>query len=151
SMVPQAITLAADGDDRRVVQEPVENRRGAGHVSNELAPIFQGAITGHQRAASLVPPHDDLEQRFATAFGQILHAHVINDEKIRFEVLVQDAVLPFECLVLEEVPHDVEDRAVENDMSLLDRLIADRLCEERLASAWRADQEHVLPFADETA
>src|SRR5215470_10957490 len=36
-------------------------------------------------------------------------------------------------------------------MSLLDRLIAERLCEERLASAWRADQEHVFPFADEAA
>jgi hypothetical protein len=53
-------------NDLCVVQETVQNRRGGGHVAQELAPILQGAIFGHRRATSLsrrnqkrpaLPPH----------------------------------------------------------------------------------------------
>ena len=44
ALVTQAITLARDLDDLRMVQEPVEDRRGAGHVADQLAPIQERAV-----------------------------------------------------------------------------------------------------------
>lgn len=52
---------------------------------------------------------------------------------------------------MEKVPHHVEDRTVEDDHPLLDRLIADRLRQVRLAHPRRSEQQHVASLADEAA
>ncbi len=43
-----------DGDDFGVVQKVVENRRSAGDVADEFAPVFQGAIGKAIIAADLI-------------------------------------------------------------------------------------------------
>ncbi len=39
-----AITFAGDGDDLGVVQEPVEDGSGGGHIAKQYAPFFQQAL-----------------------------------------------------------------------------------------------------------
>ena len=52
-----------EGDDLSVVEEAVEDGRGAGHVAQELAPVFEWSVAGHDGASGLVSAHDDLELR----------------------------------------------------------------------------------------
>ena len=66
--VPQAVASALEGDDLGVVKEAVEDGRGTGHVAEELTPVFEWSVTGHDGASGLVAAHVDLEQVFAAPF-----------------------------------------------------------------------------------
>ena len=47
--VPQPIALAGNRDDVSVVQEPIQDRRRRGHVTDQLAPVLQWPIRRHHR------------------------------------------------------------------------------------------------------
>ena len=81
--------------------------------------------------------------------GQLLEAHVVDDEQVGLEVAAQEAVTLGEGLPREEVGDEVEDGPVAHDEALLDGLVADCLGEVGLADAGRADQEDVVVLADE--
>ena len=72
--------------DFTVVKEAVEDGRGAGHVTEELAPVFEWSVAGHDGASGLVAAHDDLEQVFAAPLGQLFHSHVVDDQEVGTEV-----------------------------------------------------------------
>jgi hypothetical protein len=59
----------------------------------------------------------------------LLHAHVVDDEQVGLEVLGEDFVVAGEGLVVKEVAHNIEDRAVQDQAALLDGLVAERLDE----------------------
>ena len=84
-------------------------------------------------------------------FGQLLHAHVVDDQQVRLEVPGQHLVLARQGFVVQEVADHVEDRAVQHDEALLDGLVAEGLGQEALADARRPDQQHVAGLADEAA
>ena len=44
----ETIASAGDGDDLGVVEKAVEDGGGGGHVPEQLAPFFQGAVGGHK-------------------------------------------------------------------------------------------------------
>ena len=88
----EPVALAGDGDNLRVVQKAIEDRGGGGHVLQELAPVFRGAVAGHDRRFVFVPAHDDLEEIFPGMFGELLESHVVDDEEIGLEIMPQDFV-----------------------------------------------------------
>jgi hypothetical protein len=145
--VPQSVASALEGDDFGVVEEAVEDGCGAGHVAEELAPIFEGAVAGHDGASGLVASHDDLEEVFAAALGELLHAHVVDDEQIRAKVAGKDGAVIAEDFLVEKVPDDVEDGAIEGGVALLDGGVADGLGEVGLAGAWGPHEEDVSGVA----
>jgi hypothetical protein len=102
-----------------VVQEAVEDGRCAGHVAEELAPVFEWAVAGHDDASGLVSAHDDLEETFAAALGELLHAHVVDDEQVGSEVVGDHGVVLAEGFSSEEVVDDIEDGAIERGAALL--------------------------------
>ena len=53
-LVSQPIAAPCDGDHFGVVQEPVEDRRGAGDVAHQLAPVLQRPVRGHNGRTRLV-------------------------------------------------------------------------------------------------
>ena len=57
-------------------------------------------------------PHDDLEQVLARALRQLLHSHVIDDQQIWLEIVLQDPLVTFHRLVVQEVADRDEDRPV---------------------------------------
>ena len=140
-----------EGDDFGVVEEPIEDSGGAGYVADELAPVFEWSVAGHDGAACLVSSHDDLEEVFAAAFWELLHAHVIDDEEVGPEVSCEGGIVMIDGFFVKEVSNDVEDGAVEGGSALLDGGVADGLGDVGLACSWRPDEEHVFPLMEELA
>ena len=134
-----------------MVQEPVNDGSGGGHVGQQLAPFLQRAVAGHDGGAVFVATHDDFQQVFARVFGQLFEAHVVNDDQIGLEVFAHGAFLLVEGFVFEEVAHQIENGAVEHLKVHLDGLVTDGLGQMGFADAGRADEQHVLGFADELA
>jgi len=79
-----------------MVQEAVQDRRRGRDVSQQLVPVLQGMVRGHHRGHRLAPSQDDLEEALAGTLGQLFDAHVIDDQKVRLQILGQHFVLPGE-------------------------------------------------------
>jgi len=61
-----AVALAVGDDGGDVVQEPVDEADGGGLVSEELAPVLEGAVAGAAEAGGLVGGGgDEPEQQLA--------------------------------------------------------------------------------------
>jgi hypothetical protein len=126
-----------------MVEEAVEDGRGARHVAEQLAPVFERTVARHDRAPRLVAAHDDFEEVFTAALGELLHAHVVDDEEVRPEIVGDHGVVLAEGFGSEEVVDDVEDGTIERGATLLDGGIADSLGEVRLAGARGSHEEHI--------
>ena len=64
------VALSRDRDDLGVMQEAIQDGRGAGNVTDQFAPIFKRSIARHHSAAGLITPHDDLEEVLAASLRQ---------------------------------------------------------------------------------
>jgi hypothetical protein len=149
--VLEPIASSFEGDDLGVVEEPVEDGGGAWHVADELAPIFEWSVACHDGASGLVAPHDDLEEVFPAVLGELLHAHVIDDEEIGSEVAGERGVVVFDRFFVEEVADDIEDGSVEHGSALLDGGVADGLGDVGLAGSWWSHEENVACVVEELA
>jgi hypothetical protein len=105
----QAVTPPVHLHQLGVVQEPIQNRGGARRISQELVLVFKRTVRCHHRQPGLVPAHHNLEEALAGTPGQLLYAHVVDDQQLGLEVLVQGLVLLAQHVVVEEVPEQVED------------------------------------------
>jgi hypothetical protein len=83
--------------------------------------------------------------------GSCFSPIVVNDDQVGLQVFAHGALLLVERLVFEEVPHQIEDGAVEDVEVHLDGLVTDGLGQMRFADAGRAEEQHILGFADELA
>ena len=71
-----------------------------GHVAQQLAPVLDGAVAGHDGGAVLVAAHDYFQEVFAGVFGQGFESHVVHDQEVGLEVAAQNAVLLVEGLMI---------------------------------------------------
>jgi hypothetical protein len=147
----EAITFAGDGDDLGVVQEPVDDGPGGGHIAEQFAPFFQWSVAGHDGGTVFVTAHDDFQQVFAGVFWQLFQAHVVNDDQVGFQVFADGLVHLVKGFVFHEVAHQIEDGAVEDMEVLADGLVADGLGQMGFADTGRAEEQHVLGFTDKPA
>lgn len=149
--VSEPVAATFEGDDLGGVKEAVEDGGGAWDVADELAPVFEWSVAGHDGAACLVSPHDDLEEVLAASFGQLLHAHVVDDEEIGSQVSGENGVVVIDGFFMEEVSYDIEDGSVESGSALLDGGVADGLGEVCLSGAWWSDEEDISGLVEELA
>jgi len=96
-----------------------------------------------------VAAHDDLQDVLAGPLGQLLEAHVVDDEQVGFEVLTQGAIFLEQGFVLEEIADEIEDGSIADEQVALDRFVADRLGDVGLAQTGRAKEEDIGVLADE--
>jgi hypothetical protein len=66
-----------------MVQEAVQDGSSRRHVGEQLAPIFQRPVAGHDRGTIFVTAHHHFQQILAGLFGQCLESHVVDDDQIR--------------------------------------------------------------------
>jgi hypothetical protein len=149
--VLEPIASSFEGNDLGVVEEPVEDGGGAWDVTDELAPVFERSIAGHDGAFGLVASHDDLEEIFPAVLGELLHAHVVDDEEIGSEVARERGVVVLDGFFVEEVANDIEDGSVEHGSALLDGGVADGLGDVGLAGSWWSHEENVAGVVEELA
>lgn len=133
------------------MQEPIQDGGGAGNIADQLAPVFLRTIAGHHRRPEFVPAHDDLEQVLTGSLWQLLHPHVIDDQQIRLEVSLQDAIVPLHRLVMEKVANRIEDRSVVHREARSDGRDANRLAEMTLARSRRTEPQNVALVTNEVA
>ena len=62
-MIFEPIAVALDVDHPRMMQQPIENRRGDDRIAEELLPIDEALVRGQDRRAFLVPVGDELEKQ----------------------------------------------------------------------------------------
>ena len=151
SGVLEAVAFAGDGDDGGVMEEAVEDGPRGGDVLEEFSPVLERAVAGHDGGAGFVAAHDDLEQVLPGVLGQGAQTHVVDDQEVGLDVLLEHAIALLEGIVGQEVADQVKDRAVADDEALLDRLIPDGLGEHGFADARRADEQNVGFCSNEVA
>ena len=151
ALIFEAVAAAGDGDGLGVVEEAIQDGTGGGHVAQELAPVFDGPVAGHDGGTVFVAAHDHFQEVFAGVFGQGLESHVIDDQKVGLEIAAQDSVLLVEGFVFEEVAHQIEDGAVEDLEVELDGFVAQGLGQVRFADPGRADEQKIGGLANELA
>ena len=146
----EAIAFAGDLDDLGMMEEAVEDGGSGGDVSEEFAPLFDGAVGGHEGGAHFVTTHDDLEEVFSALGGQLLDAHVVDDEQIATEVGFERFLVTQGMFALgTEFGDGVEDRTVEDVLACFDQGVADGLGEVAFANSGRADEEHIAALSNE--
>lgn len=78
-MFSQAVRCAFDLRDDRVMQQPVEQRRGDHAIAEHLTPFAEAAIGRQDDRAALVAGVDELEEQSA-ADGQV--TDLVDDEQV---------------------------------------------------------------------
>lgn len=132
-------------------QEPIQNGGGGRDIANQFTPIFDRTIRRHDRRFHLMTPQDDLKEIFARLLGQMLDAHVIDDQQIGLEVFRQDSILTGEGLIRHQLPHQVEDRTIQDRKAQPNCLGAQGLNQMAFAHARRTDEEDIARLTDEVA
>jgi len=74
-----------------------------------------------------VATHDDFEQELTALFRQMLHAHVVEDQQVWFEVAIEDSIVSLEGFVVQEVANAVENAAVVNGEAVSNQLSSNAL------------------------
>ena len=110
-----------------MVEEAVEHGADGGRIAEQLAPVFHGAVRGHQRAGPFVAPHNNLQEFFGGGQGQLAHAEVIDDEQRHGDQGLREAfALAVEGCFGEIIEQRVR-FAVEDAITLLDGRLAEGL------------------------
>ncbi len=65
----ESIGFALDGNNLRVVYQPIHQGDDAGGVGKDFAPLLEGAIGSDQGRALFIAPGDDLEQQVGVTVG----------------------------------------------------------------------------------
>ncbi len=117
----EAITFAGDLDDFRPMEKSVENRRRAGDIADQLAPIIERSIARHHGRTELVSAHDDLEQVFTGSLRQLLHSHVVDDQQVGLQIALEEFLVSVHRLVVKEISDRIKDRSVVHRKSRTDR------------------------------
>jgi hypothetical protein len=107
-----------------MVQEAVEDGGGYHRIPEDLAPFAYTAIAGHQEAAPLIAPRDELEEemRGVGLEGQI--AELIDDQELRLGEVAQPLLDPIIEVGLGEARHERGRRDKEHRVAVVDHLTA---------------------------
>ena len=147
----EPVAAALHRNDFGVMEEPVQNRSGSGHVIQEFAPFLNWPVGSHESGFIFITTHHDFKKHFAGFGRQDLESHVINDQEIRLEITAQGSVQLRGRLVGLELLDQVKDGAVKNLEARFDDMIADGLSQMTFPQARWSDQEDIPALPDELA
>src|SRR5207244_7471352 len=79
---------------RRVMQEPVQYRRGDDRVAENRTPVTVALVRGQEDTAALVPPADELEEDRGPQIVQRQVTHFINHQNLGGQIDPHPPVQP---------------------------------------------------------
>ena len=109
------------------MEEAVEERGNRGRIAEQLGPVVDWPIGGHQGAGPFVATHDQLEQVLRRRVREFAHAEIVDDQQV---CGAQGLEMLFACAVESGVGELFEQDvgfAVDDPVSLLDGGEADGL------------------------
>ena len=137
--------------DLGMSQEPVENGRGRRYVAKKLAPILGWSICSNQGRSGFVTAYEDLQEIFRGTGAKLLHAEVLEDQKIDARKLI-DEVAPLPCgFSFGEILSQIEDTPNDGSMAGPDGADCDGDGNVGFSDAGRSDQQDSLMRGDETS
>ena len=148
---PETIASPRDGDDLGPGEETIEDGRCGRNVADQQAPVLEGTVGGHEGRPQLEAAHDDLEQMLPALPGEILEPHVVDDQKVRPQILSEDLVPLVEGLGTHQFPHGIEDGPVQDRSSHAGNLVSQSLDEMGLPDTGRPADEHIPFFVQDVA
>jgi len=136
-------------DERRVVQETVDQRDNACGVGEHLAPFGEVAIGGDQGAPVLIPPRDQLEHQIGMAIGVGEVADLVDHQQVRAGVMAQAATQRGIAVECAEIAEQLAGAGEQHGVAAGQRLVGDVLGDHRLADAVGADEHDVGGVVEE--
>ena len=144
-------TVTFDVDDRRVVQQPVEDRGGDHLVAEDLTPAGQALVGRDQDRPPLVAPRHQLKKQVGPQPVQRQVADLIDDQKLGLdellELFVQTALLVGSRQGGDQAGRRGEGGAVAQSA----RFQPQPHGQMSLAHSRRAKQQHIVRVGQETA
>jgi hypothetical protein len=144
-------SVAADGDDVAVMEQPVEDGGGDDGVAEGGAPFPDRAVAGDQQAAALIAPRDELEEemRGVTLEGQV--AEFVDHEQLGLGVEGEPVLKPAFDMGLGEGGEEPGGRGEQDGEAEPHGFTAEGHGQVRLADTGRAQQEQGIAIGDPAA
>ena len=137
--------MVLDVDHLRMMEKPVEDRRGDDRVAEELLPIAEAFVRGQDRRAFLVPVGDELEKEIRLAAVDRQVAGLVDDDETGAVIGLALALGFLELADQRLHGCEVDPDAV---AAGLDRQGGGQM---GLADTWRAQEDDVFAVGDEPA
>ncbi len=80
-MGPEAVGVSLDLDDDGVVEQAIEESGGDDVVTEDLAPLLEGAVGGEDHGAALVSGVDQLEEEVGAALRERQVTDLVDDQE----------------------------------------------------------------------
>ena len=104
----QTIASTGDLDDFSLLQKPIQDGSGGGDITQELPPLFNGAVGGHKSGAILMTANNNFQENFRALGWEMFHTKIVNGQKIGFEKTLESALGLSGRLVSLEITHQVK-------------------------------------------
>ena len=73
------------------MEQLIEDNSDNGDVADEMTPVFDGPVAGHERGTQFVAPHDDFKEMLSGPGWTLFEPHVVDDQQVGFQVFSQQA------------------------------------------------------------
>ncbi len=118
--VVHSVAPSLQSDDLGMVEEAIEDSPGCRGISQHLAPVFQGAVGGHDNRALLVSAYHNFEQVFRRRGRQPLHPQVLQHEQIHLAKVIHQVLAGAGGFSLSHVLDEVKGGAIEGGVTCMD-------------------------------
>src|SRR5215813_5437042 len=145
----ESIALAGHLYDRRVGEEPVQDRGRRRHIAEKDTPVLRRSIRGDQCRCGFVTTDEDLEEILGGVRSELLHAEIFQHEQVDAGQLLDEIAAGARRLRLREVGGEIEGAPYEGTPARANRTDGDRRGDVRFADTWRSDEEHAAVALDE--
>ena len=125
----------------RVMYEPIENRVAKRGVTDQVVPVVDRHLAGHQRGTSTRSIFHDFEQIAAFSIAQGREAPVVQDEQVGFGELLEHAPIRAVAAGRRKIAQEARESHVAHRRSLATRGVSERAGQPAFSRAGRTDEQ----------
>src|SRR6266478_3065316 len=146
----QPVALTSNVDRRRVMQQPVQYRRGDDRIPEDRSPISVALVRGQEDAPAFVPRAHQLKEYRRSQIVQRQIPHFVDHQNFRRQVYAHPAVQPPLAIRSTQVRRQIVRGNEIRAQSRADRLLRQRHAQMRFPNARRPQQNDVASFVNKS-
>jgi|GEM_PF-4397106 hypothetical protein len=143
-----AIAVAFERDDVRMVQKPIQHRGGCRRFVEEIPLIAKVQVTGDDQRALLVSLGHQLKHMVGTGGAQVDKSQLIQDDQVMAEKSIHRLGHRVVGHRFVKPVDKVMDTGEDHPVARFDRSDPQSHCYMRLSHAWGAEQNKIFPALD---